>query len=93
MTFLIVCLLAGLLLGQRFKVLVLIPAAAVVIALSFAGAEVRWPIALMAVAATVSLQMGYLLGLVVHYMLTGVHANSSPASSLAGSTPRRRSAQ
>ncbi len=92
MTMLIVCLLAGLLLGQRFKVLVLIPAALVAIAFAFAAAQSHWPIALAA-AATVSLQVGYLLGLVVRYILAGLHSNSSPARSLAGSAPTRRPAR
>ncbi len=89
MTFLIVCLLAGLLLGQRFKVFVLIPAVLLAIALSFAVAQSHWPIVLAA-AATVSLQVGYFLGLAVRYVLAEVHANSSPAGSLTGSAPTRR---
>jgi len=90
MTFLFVCLLAGLLLGQRFKVLVLVPAAAVVLALSFAGAETHWPIALTAVAAMICLQIGYLLGLGLRHVLSAVFP---AASSLLGSTSPRRTVQ
>lgn len=90
MTFLFVCLLAGFLLGQRFKVLILLPATVVVTALSLAGGEWHWPIALMALAAIVSLQMGYLLGVGAHCVLNTV---SRRAGSLASSTPTRRPAQ
>ena len=50
----------------------------VTIAGGIARTEVHWLIALMAVAATVSLQIGYLLGLVIRFLPIGSHANHFP---------------
>ena len=96
MIFVIICLLVGMVLGQRFKVLVLVPAILLVVALSLVGvvarAEAFWPIAMIAVGAIASLQFGYLLGLGIRFSLVGVRANPSHANSLAGSTSTRRPA-
>jgi len=60
----IACLLVGILLGQRFNVLVPAPAIALIIALStvfgVARADALWSVAAMAMVATANLQMGYL---------------------------------
>jgi len=92
----IVCLLAGMVLGQRFKVMVLVPAAMLVFALTIAGGLVQgdafWLTALMAMAAAASLQTGYLFGLGIRHVLMGERANPSHASSLTGSAPTRRPA-
>lgn len=65
----IISLLIGMVLAQRFKVFALVPAMAVVILLAI-GAEVArgagfWPMALFAVLAMVSVQIGYLAGMAV----------------------------
>jgi hypothetical protein len=66
MTSLIISLLAGMVLGQRFKVLILLPAIgfAVIVAIGagIAQGDHFWSIVLLAVAVTVALQIGYLLG-------------------------------
>jgi hypothetical protein len=96
MIFAIFCLLAGIALGQRFKVQILLPAAGIVLALAIAGAIARidalWPMTLVAVAGIVSLQIGYLFGLGIRYLRIGVRASPADANALAGSTPTRRPA-
>ncbi len=90
---LIVCLLAGMVLGQRFKVLILVPAAAAVIVLAIiaglAYREASWPIALMAMASAASLQLGYLSGLAIRQVLLGgrVKPMAAPARRPASLNP------
>jgi len=95
MVFFIVCLLVGCGLGLRFKVLVLIPVTTLAVAFAVAGrvagGDAFWW-ALMAVAATVSLQIGYLIGLGVRYLVVGAYANRLPGNSLPGTSPARQSA-
>ncbi len=63
----IVSLLAGMALSQRYKVLILLPAIGVAIvvavAIGVARADQAWSIILSAVSMTASLQVGYLLGI------------------------------
>jgi hypothetical protein len=70
LTLLILSLLAGLVLGQRFKVLILVPAALppVVLAavIGLVQADAFLTVALSALAAIGCLQIGYLAGTVVH---------------------------
>lgn len=90
----ILCLLVGLLLGQQFKVLILVPATAVAAALTIVLAATRgdtfWLITLMVVVDTVSLQIGYLLGIGIHELLVGFHVSSATKKStnLGASSPR-----
>ena len=67
--FLVVGTLAGILLGMRFKVIVLAPttllAAAVIIV---SGHQSKMATALTVLATTVSLQIGYLVGLAIRAM-------------------------
>jgi hypothetical protein len=90
MIILILCLLVGMVLGQRFKVLVLLPASALVMAMTIAGemahANTFWQLCLTAVAAAASLQMGYCLGLGIRYVLVAKPLRAS----LTGTTPTRR---
>jgi drug/metabolite transporter (DMT)-like permease len=74
---LFLCLLAGIFLGQRFRVPTLIAAAAVlalVAVVSVMRGEGFWSSALNIVAAAVSLQIGYMLGLGIRYLLADKHA-------------------
>jgi hypothetical protein len=91
----LLCMLAGMVLGQRFKVLLLVPATALLLALTAAGGALHgdafWPTALVAVAAAASLQTGYLFGLGIRHALMGNRAASSDAS-LARSAPTRHRA-
>jgi uncharacterized membrane protein len=69
----IISLLIGMVLAQRFKVLALVPAMAVVILLAIAAEFARgagfWPAALIAILAMVSVQIGYLAGMAVRSVL------------------------
>jgi hypothetical protein len=90
---LVICLLVGLVLGQRFRVLALIPYSLLVIALTLTVGLVSgsafWPTAGRAVAAMASLQMGYLLGLGVHALLLGHRKQASESNTLKARTPAR----
>jgi hypothetical protein len=74
LTLAIVTLLTGILLGMRFKVLVLVPALALAIGAVLAGGvahqEDAGAIALAMLIAAVGLQLGYLGGLSVNHALT-----------------------
>jgi hypothetical protein len=84
-------LVMGMVLGQRFKVLVLLPAIAAIlvitIAAAIAGAESLWELAATAATTIVSLQVGYLVGIGVHYYL--VDARATHARMIDGSAPTR----
>jgi hypothetical protein len=75
----IFCLLGGIALAQRFKVLVLIPAAlpAILLALviGIKGAYAPLSVALFALAALACLQLGYVAGAVLH-LLPGIIRSS-----------------
>jgi hypothetical protein len=68
-------LLIGAALGQRFTVLILIPAIlatlAVAIGLGMARAQVPGTIALITLAAVACLQIGYLLGVIARQLTEG----------------------
>ena len=67
MIFFALSLALGLLLAQRFKVFVIIPATLLMVMVALVGgmtgAEGFWPRALMALLGATTLQTGYLLGL------------------------------
>jgi hypothetical protein len=90
MIFAILCGLAGIALGQRFRVLVLVPAGGVVLTLAYivASAAASVTMILLAAAGIASLQIGYLIGIVIRHSLTDVSAN---ADALTGSTKGRPS--
>ena len=96
MTFTMISLLVGMVLGQRFKVLVLMPTVAIalilVIGVGVARADTAWWIVLMVVAAATSLQIGYLMGIGVRHALVAARASRSPAASVTGSRSARRPA-
>jgi hypothetical protein len=62
----IVALLIGIMLGQRFRVLILLPAISFALIVAIGASVVRadngWSIVLTAVAVTIALQIGYLIG-------------------------------
>jgi hypothetical protein len=90
MTLTILSLLAGLILGQRFKVLVLVPAIPLALLLAVGTGITRadgfWWTALMAVAGCTALQIGYLLGLAIRPLPVIGRAGRT---SLSGSAPAR----
>ena len=78
-----ISLLVGAALGQRFKVLVLMPAIAMVLVLVVASgvwlAQTAWVIVLMAATAATCLQIGYFVGIAIHHFVsTALSQNSSP---------------
>ena len=89
-------LLAGMVLGQRFKVLTLVPAGLLILLFAIsAGAalgETSWQIGLNAVIAIVCIQLGYLFGLGIRHFLLISRARRLRAASLEDSIPARRPA-
>jgi hypothetical protein len=67
----IVSLSIGALLAQRFKVIVLVPATLTVLAVAIgagvAQASSAWLIVGMIAAASVSIQVGYFVGMLIHH--------------------------
>jgi hypothetical protein len=96
MTLTMVSLLVGMVLGQRFKVLVLMPTIAMALVLAIgagvARADAVWWIVLMAAATATSLQIGYLIGIGIRHILVATRASRSPATSLTGSASTGRPA-
>jgi hypothetical protein len=94
MTFAVISLLVGMELGQRFKVMVLMPTIAIALVLAIgagiARADTIWWIVLVAATLVTSLQIGYLIGIGIPHILVVARANRSPAASLTGSAPARR---
>jgi hypothetical protein len=94
MTPMLICLLLGAVLGQRFKVLVLVPGMAVVLPLVAASGIVRADpyekIAIALMLATVSLQLGYLVGISLRHLMVLLRASPINASSRSPRTPARR---
>jgi hypothetical protein len=83
MTLAMVSLLVGIVLGQRFNVLVLVPtiAIALVLAIAVAGADVSWWLVLRAAAAATSLQIGYFIGIGIRNVVPAARESRSPAIS------------
>src|SRR5882757_3815359 len=91
-----VSLLVGAVLGQRFTVMVLIPATAVVLALAVGTgvthAHTAWSVVLMIAAATTCMQIGYFAGIGIRHVLPA--ASSGRSSPLpARTTSARHAAQ
>ncbi len=90
LTLSIVSLLVGAGLGQIYRVLVLIPATAILLVVAIgtgvAQAQTAWSIVLMVAAATACIQIGYLVGVAVHHVV--VVNWSSGTSPLTSSTAR-----
>jgi hypothetical protein len=75
---LIISFLAGMVLGQGFKVLVLVPASIIAVAatigIGVAQASDVWAIVLMALAVMTMLQIGYLIGAGVRSFMVAARA-------------------
>jgi hypothetical protein len=83
-------LLLGMAMGQRFKVLILLPGIAVaLVGAGIAQAETAGPIVLLAAASIASLQIGYFAGIVLRYAPIAFRASRLRAGTLAGSMPTR----
>jgi hypothetical protein len=92
---LILSFTAGMVLGQRFKVLILLPAIGVaIIAATGAGiarGDHAWSIVLLVVAVTVALQIGYLIGTGVQSFLLATRASRHHSTSVPTDAAARRS--
>ena len=80
-----VSFLVGAALAQRFKIMVLVPAMAIVLAgaLGFGvtNAYTAWSVVLTAAAAATSIQIGYLIGMSIHDVLAAASSRSAPSTS------------
>ena len=89
-------LLIGMVLGQRFRVLTLVPAGLLILLFATAAgaalSETSWQIGLKAVIAIVCIQLGYLFGLGIRHLLLISRARRLRAASSEGSMPARRPA-
>ena len=87
----IVSLLVGALLAQRFRIIVLMPATLTVLVIAIgagvAQANSAWLIVGMIAAASVSIQAGYFVGMLIQYGLDALSASRS--SSLSPTTSAR----
>ena len=96
-TFGLISLLAGMVLGQRFKVLALVPAfaisALVVIGIGTAHSEALGHTVLLAALAVASLQIGYLVGVAIRYSLAAARTSGLRTASLHASQPTRHAAR
>jgi len=95
-TFGLITLLAGMVLGQRFRVLAVVPAiaASLLVAIGFgiAQSEGLGRTVLLAALAVASLQIGYLLGIAIRYSLAAARTSGLRAASVHGSQPTRHAA-
>jgi hypothetical protein len=78
----VICLVAGIALGQWFKILILVPVMSLAlvgtIAAGIARADNVWSIAFVAIAVVTALQIGYLIGIWLRSFTVG--ARFAPAS-------------
>jgi hypothetical protein len=90
----LICLLIGAVWGQRFRVLVLIPAMALAAtaAAGFTHAGTFRQILGAVLVATTSLQIGYFAGVGVRYLMAATRISKVHTGSPAASTFPRRSA-
>ncbi len=92
----IIGLLIGMVLAQRFKVLALFPAIALILFFAIGIAMVRsdagWTIGLTAIVTIVGLQMGYLFGIGIRHIMVLIRVSRRRAASLTSSLPPQRPA-
>jgi len=95
-TFALISLLLGMVLGQRFKVLALVPVIAVWLPVATGIGFVRYgacgPTLLLVALAIAGLQIGYLAGVVIRYSLGGAPASGLRTAPIHGSQPTRHAA-
>jgi hypothetical protein len=89
-------LLAGMVLGQRFKVLILAPAILLalppVVAFGYARGDAGFTVALACLAAIGCLQIGYVFGIGIRHLLLVARASRLRAVGFAKPLPVRRPA-
>lgn len=96
MAFVLASLLIGVVLGQRFKVLVLVPgtglAFVVTILAGIVRADAIWPIVLAAIEIAWSLQIGYIVGTGIRHLLLVARASRLRTGLLGASMQERHPA-
>ncbi len=89
----IVSLLVGMVLAQRFKVLVLFPVILLTLFLALGAGIVRpgaaWPLGLTAVVVIVCLQVGYVFGIGIRHLMVLARVSRRRTASLSSSLPQR----
>jgi hypothetical protein len=78
-----VSFLVGAALAQRFKIMVLIPAVVLMLAVGI-GVTIAynsWSIIVTAATAATSMQIGYLIGMSIHGLLAAASSRSAPSTS------------
>ncbi len=92
----LISLMVGMVLGQRFKVPVLLPAAALALLATIGDEAARgegfWPTVLSAAVVVASLQLGYLAGVGIRHFLIVARASRLRTAVVAKSQPVRRAA-
>ena len=92
MMILLVSFFAGAVLGQGFKVFVLVPAFAIALVIAIAAgvahADTAWSIVLMSATVAVGMQFGYLFGIGIRRVLASALARSHVTSPTASTSAR-----
>ena len=95
LTYALLSLLVGMLLGQRFKVLALVPAVAIILlatgVAAIAGPD-HWSPGPIAVAAVATLQIGYVLGCSIHRLIAAARTSRLRTFSFDASSQERHGA-
>ncbi len=90
----IIGLLVGMLLAQRFKVLVLVPVILLTLVFAIGAGIARadgvWAVGSTAAVTIVGLQIGYLLGIGIRHLIVLARASCLRTASLGSSLPTRR---
>jgi hypothetical protein len=96
MTLVAMSLLFGMVLGQRFEVLILMPSLALILMVAvgtgMAHAATPWAILVTAGLSIAGLQVGYLVGASMRFLLAVARASRLRTGSLAGALPARGAA-
>lgn len=89
-------LLIGMVVAQRFKVLILLPVICLIviftIGFGIAHAESAWAIGATTAVAIIAVQIGYLLGAGVYHLMVLARATRLHSGSLPNALPPRRTA-
>jgi hypothetical protein len=95
-TFALISLLLGMVLGQRFRVLALVPVIAVWLPVAIGVGIARYgefgTTLLLAALAVAGLQIGYLAGVAIRYSLVAARTSGLRTASLHTSQPTRHAA-
>ena len=96
MPLVLISLLVGMVIAQRFKVLILFPAILLALVITIASgialAKSSWMVATAAFVATVAVQIGYLLGAGIHHLMVVTRASRIRSGSMPSTLPPRRTA-